>query len=384
MGIVLLRIIFTLGLCGALLNGQQAAELAMAGDKALASGRYAEAAAAYEKLRQLDPAIAEVHAKLGLIYFQQGRFAQAVPVLRQALKLKPALPNADILLAMSLSETGRHEEALPGLEKGFRRVAADPVLKRMCGLELQRAYTGLRRDAKATEVALELTRLYPDDPEVLYHASRLFSNYAYLAMRRLSEKAPDSVWRLLAAGETHESEGKSDLAIAKYREILAIDPERPGIYYRIGRAMVSDPGRAIEARKAFERELRIDPTNANSAYEIGEMHRKAVEPDQARKMFEAALEHDQNFEEALIGLGKVLLVQRKPELAVPHLRKAVEVNKDNEVAHYQLAQAYRILGNTVQREKALAEFRRLRQRADERVAVLLRNVTRQEIDPDGK
>jgi len=112
------------------------------GERALAEGRYADAEKAYTKLRELDPGVAEVYVKLGLIYFQQGKFAQAVPALRQALKLKPALPNAGVLLAMSLSEVGRYSEALPGLEKGFRR-STDPALKRLAGLQLQRAYTGL-------------------------------------------------------------------------------------------------------------------------------------------------------------------------------------------------------------------------------------------------
>src|SRR6476620_7989482 len=115
------------------------------GEKALAEGRYADAERSYQKLRELNPEVAEVHVKLGLIYFQQGKFAQAVPALDKALKLKPALPNADILLAMSLSEMGRYNEALPGLEKGFRR-SPDPALKRMAGLQLQRAYTGLQKD----------------------------------------------------------------------------------------------------------------------------------------------------------------------------------------------------------------------------------------------
>src|SRR5713226_6303062 len=87
---------------------------------------------------------------------------------------------------MSLSELGRYNEALPGLEKGFRR-STDPALKRLAGLQLERAYTGLKRDSKAVEVALELNRLYPEDPEVLYHTGRLFGNFAYLSMRKLSQ-----------------------------------------------------------------------------------------------------------------------------------------------------------------------------------------------------
>ena len=85
--------------------------------------------------------MAEVHANLGLIYFEEKRFPQAVASWRQALKLRPNLPNADFFLAMSLSELGRYAEVLSALQNGFKR-ARDSGLKRMIGLHLERAYTG--------------------------------------------------------------------------------------------------------------------------------------------------------------------------------------------------------------------------------------------------
>src|SRR6187200_1368725 len=121
-------------------------EIVQQGERALAQRRYAEAGEAYERLVKLQPDVAEVHARLGLIYFQQGRFADAVAPLRRALKLKATLPNVDSLLAMSLSEIGQHEEALPGLEKAFQQPSTDTALRRMAGLHLQRTYTALGRD----------------------------------------------------------------------------------------------------------------------------------------------------------------------------------------------------------------------------------------------
>ncbi|MEK7834179.1 MAG: tetratricopeptide repeat protein, partial [Acidobacteriota bacterium] len=187
-------------------NESQIPQLAQQAARALAEQRYAEAEQTYEKLRQLSPNTAEIHAQLGLAYFQQGKFAQAAPTFQQALKLKPTLPNLDVLLAMSFCELGKYREALPALQKGFKRTT-DAALKRSAGLQLQRAYTGLRQDDKAVEVALELVRLYPKDPEVLYHAGRLFGNYAYLSTVKLAEVAPDSLWLRLAAGEANESQG---------------------------------------------------------------------------------------------------------------------------------------------------------------------------------
>ena len=55
------------------------------GQKALASGRYEEAERAFEKIRELEPGMAEVHANLGAIYFQERKFDKAVPALRQAI-----------------------------------------------------------------------------------------------------------------------------------------------------------------------------------------------------------------------------------------------------------------------------------------------------------
>ena len=350
-------------------------EHAKAGERALAEGRYAEAEKEYRILSQLSPGMAEVQARLGLIYFQQGKFTEAIPTLREALRLKPTLPNVDALLAMSLSELGQYEEALPGLTKAFSQ-SADPVLRRKAGLHLQRAYTGLRRDADAVDAALRLSRLYPDDPEVLYHSGRIFANFAYLQTMRLAAVAPDSVWLHQAAGEANESQGLYDAAIREYRQVLAAAPRRPGIHFRIGRALLQQSTAnasgddVLAAQKAFEEELALDPTNANAAYELGEMHRKAGELQGARKLFEQALTHYPAFEHALVGLARTLIALGQPAEALPHLNAAIKGNSENDVAYYQLVRAYRALGNTSELEKALAEFNRVHGLATRRNAAI--------------
>ena len=362
-----------------------------AGEKALAEHRYGDAQKAYEELRRLAPGTAEVHARLGLIYFQERKFEQAVASLRQALKLKPSLPKLDTLLAMSLSELGRYTEALPGLEKGFQQ-PTDPAVRRMCGLLLARAYNGLQRDSKAVEVGLQLNRLYPDDPEVLYQTGKVYGNFAYLTMHKLAQVAPDSVWRHEAAAEAFESEGASESAIPEYREVLALDPHRPGIHYRLGRTLLarSEKTKSAEdvaaAAKEFELELEQEPGNANAAYELAEIHRNTGEIEEARKFFEMALKYYPNFEEAHLGLASVLLFEHKPELALPHLRKAIALNPENQVSWYRLLQVERALGNVPEQQKALREFQRLRrQEASQQAARGLfapQEVTKQKLDPD--
>jgi tetratricopeptide (TPR) repeat protein len=256
------------------------------------------------------------------------------------------------------------------------------------GLQLQRAYTGLERHANAVGVALQLTHLYPDDPEILYHASRLHANFAFLTLRSLAQVAPDSLWVHLAAGEANESLGLDDRALQEYRAVAAIDPKRPGIHFRLGRVLLARAERVgstqSEAIKEFAQELENDPTNANSAYEIAEIHRKAGDLREARTFFETALMHYPDFEEALVGLGRALIALEQPKLAIPHLDRAIGLNPKSEVAYYQLAQAHRALDDIPAHEKALAIFEQLRN-ASERTAAAKAfarpEVTKQKLDP---
>jgi tetratricopeptide (TPR) repeat protein len=373
-------------------NGQDDSfeRIARVGQAALAAGNYAEAEKAFEQLRQREPGIAEIYANLGLIYFQEKKFEAAIPSLRQALKLKPSLSKSEGLLAMSLSEIGHHNEAAPGLEKCLKH-SMDAEIKRMCGLELQRAYTGLKKDSKAVEVALELNRLFPDDPEILYQTGKVYGNFAFLTMEKLAQVGPTSVWRHVAAAEAHESQGSYSEAISEYNAVLQLEPNRPGIHYRIGRSLM---GRFWQhqsqedvpaAEKEFTEELRLHPDNANAAYELGEMRRKSRQSDEAERYFEQAIQHYPNFPDAQLGLAAVLLEKNQPEQALAHVQRAAAEDPENEVCWYRLAKIQRALGNTQGQEKALAEYRRLHDLANQQkeVAPIFspREVTKQEVEP---
>src|ERR1700758_3650787 len=193
-------------------NDEAAAQLSAAGRQALAAGHYAEAQSDFEKLAKLEPSIAEIHATLAAICFKQREYEQAITEIRTAKKRKPGLPRLDSLLGLSLSELGRYDEALPSLEKAFKQ-SADPASRRLCGLQLLRAYTGLSRDGDAVETALALNKLYPNDPEVLYHTGRIYGNFAYITMEKLHDTAPNSIWMLQAQGEANESQKNYDAAI---------------------------------------------------------------------------------------------------------------------------------------------------------------------------
>jgi len=351
-------------------NADLIARYSEAGQSALAEGRYAEAESAFEKLKELEPGVPEVRANLGAIYFQARKYDKAVPELRQAIKLKPGLSKARTLLAIALSETGNYQEAIPGLEKGFAH-DADAQVKRMCGLQLLRAYSGIQEDEKAVRAALELNRIYGQDPEILYHTGRIYGNFAYLTMKKLSDVAPDSAWRNEAAGEAYQSQGSYQQAISAYESVLKVSPALPGIHFRIGRAYherfrsTKAQQDLVAATKEYLLELENDPRNASAAYEIAEIHRTEGDLPSAEKYFKMALRYYPNFQEAQVGLGATLTSMDKTPEALSHLEKAVQLNPEDEIGWYRLSQVQRKLGNAAEQQRALAEYRRLHEKSNQ-------------------
>ena len=358
-----------------------------AAQQKLAAGDVQQARGKLERLVKANPGVAEIHATLGAVEFQFGDYVAALAELQRARSLKPSLPGLEGLIAMSQAELGRFEEALPQLIETFR-ISGDPAINRLSGLQLERAYTAMHRDADAVAVALELQKQFPNDAEVLYHNERIFGNLAYETAEKLVAVAPDSIWRHRAQAEVDESQASWDAAIEQYRGILAVDPKHPGIHYRIGRCLRErardshHPDDLQEAGREFAKELAIDSGSANAAYEIGELHRLVGELEPARVSFEQALKNYPNFPEANLGLGTVLMSLNQPAEALPYLKAAAALDPDDEAAWWRLSQAQRMLGHVSEQQASLATFRSLHDRPEKRQAVGVREVSHQQVETE--
>ncbi|HEY9126560.1 MAG TPA: tetratricopeptide repeat protein [Acidobacteriaceae bacterium] len=345
-------------------SSSAAEQYAQAGQQAMAQGRFPEAQANFEKLAAVEPNVAEVHATLAVIDYKLRNYDNAVKEIRTALKLKPGLPKLDSLLGLSYAELGRFKEALPGLEKGFKQTA-DPEVRRMCGLQLLRAYTNLDRDPDAVETALTLNKAFPKDPEVLYHTGRIYGNYAYIVMERLHDEGPNSVWMLQAQGEANEAQKDYESAIVAFNHVLVMEPHRPGIHYRLGRVYIKrfqdqqKPEDREAAIREYTAELANDPGNGNAAYELANLAAETGDYDAARKAYASVVERFPDFEEALVGYAGVLLQTQSAKDAVAPLKHATELRPDDQVAWYRLAMADRATGDRAGAQAAMQKFRTL-------------------------
>ena len=333
--------------------------------QAMAAKDWPAAAQALEKLAQFAPRVAEVQANLGLACYSLNRITKAAAAFERALKLDPRMEQARLLLGLCEAEMGHSEEALKVLEPAFGH-PPDDELGRLIGFDLERAYTDQRRNDKALSIAEEMVKRYPNDPEVLFHVSKLLADRSYQLMSRLLRLAPDSVWAHYAFAEVHVSQQKYDLAIAEYRKVLEINPHLPGIHFQIGRCFLAqskEPASLGAALREFLQELETAPRNAEAEYEIAEIDRERSEFATALEHFERAVQFQTGFAEAEIGLGQALSSLGRQRKAITHFEDAAKADPQNPVPHYLLAAAYRAPGDSPGQQREMALFQKLRSAA---------------------
>lgn len=339
---------------------------------ALDEGNSEAAIRGYERLVKLSPGSAEFQTNLGMAYYSAGRLSDAEQALRRALKLRPALTQARYFLGATLAESGQCREALPYLQKDTAHVA-DQQLKRAIEAGGLRCAMALDQEDEAVDFLRRLSRDFPNDPEVLYLKVHVYSDLSTRASQKLLVSAPESYQVHELYAESLEMQEKWDEAAREYRKVLNLNPSLPGIHYRLGRLLVTQPRTATsmdEARREFEAELKIDPGNPGAEYVLGELARQARQWPEAIEHFSRATQLDASFVDAFIGLGKSLVSAGRVSEAVAPLEAAVKLQPENPVAHYQLSFAYRRSGRPQEADKELAAYRQANDKARQGTQVI--------------
>jgi predicted Zn-dependent protease len=255
-----------------------------------------------------------------------------------------------------LAESGHCREALPLLKTAVARTT-DPETKKRLGLDGVHCGMTLHDLDSAASFIRDLNKGFPNDPEVLYLTVHVFSDLSIRASQKLMFSAPTSYQVRLLNAEALQAQGKWDDAITEYREVLKRNPNLPGIHDRVGRLLLSGPKTEENkegARREFEEELKMDPSNAGAEYILGELARQDQQFPGAIEHFERATKLDPEFADAFIGLGRTMLEAGRNGDAIAPLQAAARLRPDNPAAHLYLGTAYRRTGHTEEAEREFA------------------------------
>ena len=297
-----------------------------------------------------------------------GILLAAGPAVGQAApSSSSAQANSNVEPAIDLAAKGRCREALPALKQSTShpagRQAIDKKLEYRAAMAAAKCAMSLNEAQTAVNALFLLNRDFPHDPEVLYITTHYLSELAMRASQELASAAPNSYQAQELQAESFESQGRWAEADAEYRKILEQNGNVPGIHFRLGRVALSkgeSEANTEEAKKEFEEELKVDPSNAAAEFSLGEIARRAGQWDEAGTHFSAAKRIDPEFAEAYLALGMSLASAQKFTEAVAPLERYVKMVPNDPAGHYQLAIAYDRTGH---KESAAKEMQLQREAA---------------------
>ena len=134
-----------------------------------------DASREYAEILKLDPRNVEAYTGLGVSLYGMGKPKDAEVALQSALRLDESQTTAQVFLALSKAALGQCVEAIPFFKK-YLSESTESKLHRLVGLNLVTCYENQSDLDHARGTAQELSRLYPDDPDVLFHLAEVYSS----------------------------------------------------------------------------------------------------------------------------------------------------------------------------------------------------------------
>jgi len=326
----------------------------------------------------LDPKNAEAYANLGVIAFFQHDYQNASQYLRKALAANPSLVSTQALLGMCDRRLGQ-PSAQAQLEKSFPKLK-DKKLQIQVGMELAGIYYQQGNLDRSASVMQSLVALDPDNVEILYMAQLVYTELADDTLNKLAIIAPSSARMQQVIAERLVNDGDLKGAVEHYQKALEIDSRLPGVHYELAEAILElakgDAAARDEAQKELETTIVNEGDSAKVQCELGKIALLRSDTDGAQVHYARAFMLEPLDAQAQEGLGRVLLMQDKPQEALKYLEMAIHSDPLNEEAHYHLADAYRRLQMMDKANKEVQLFQEIKKTKDQ-VAELYRQMNKQ-------
>lgn len=391
--------------------------------------RFAEAGRIFKHMTEIAPASEKVWVSLGEMYLECNRAPDAEAALRRAIEINPKSPGGWYYLGYMYHGTRRADGSadLAEAERCYKKaIASEPKLVQAY-LHLGVLCRSQGRLKEAEQFFRKLTQIAPDyapgwrnlasvleqkgdtagakkvlaqgrkfnplrKSEVLLEkASEALSKRDFAKARKYAIEARRSELKWyrpwFALGKIALEENKLDEAVRFFQGAIECDKTAPESYNLMGCALAYQ-GKMLQARKAFEKCVELEPNNAMFMANLSESLRETdgdkrrarllakraerLDPqdphvvtnaakfllidglvDQAIEKLEYVLKLDPNYTTAWSHLGVAYVRKKDGDRAVMCLKKATEVDKDNTEAWKNLAELYRMAGDKKAEAEAL-------------------------------
>ena len=266
----------------------------------------------------------------GVAHYHAGDLPKAIAALAPVVDRFAAgsidRREADQVLGLSLFVSGRFAEALPRLESTRQWAGDNPEL----ALALGQTYIHVQRPDAARGIFATLYNVPPDGGGAHLIAAQM--------MIRL-EQDPQAEKELVRA--------------------LEKDSRLPGANLLLGQIALFR-GRFDDALTFTQRELALNPANANAFSQLGDAYVRQSRWDDAIGALQKSIWLNPYYSAPYILLGRAYAKKEQHAAAEGMFRRAIEYDPNNRTAHYLLAQLLQQLGRTDEAKREFEIAERLR------------------------
>jgi tetratricopeptide (TPR) repeat protein len=339
--------------CLAQAGGDRTQQLYEQAKLAEQAGHSDEAIQKYQEIIKLNPGLAAAYNNLGRLYYRQGQLENAIKPLQHAIQLEPKLEPPRALLGFVFFQMENFEGARRELTAASRLNPADNSAR----LFLARSMVELNDLSGALKLLQQLERDDPKNTEVLYTLGGVYSSLAEVTVGKIQSVDPRSYLLELLLGKVSEIKQIYPDAAEHYKRAIERAPDVPDLYYRYAHALWA-AGNPDAALAAYKDALQRNPYDYRSQWESARIL-LSDHPEDALRLADRALELKPDLAGALTIRGRALLSLQKPNEAIEAFKKAAALDPDDPSLHFQLARAYRLIGQTQQAQSENAIYERM-------------------------
>jgi len=293
------------------------------GDRYYQSGNIPLALKNYQRALAINPDLAVVHERIGLVHQQQGNVMEAIACFTKAIQIEPQLLEAQLGLGNAYQQMGWTELAIIHFQQALELHPDRFLAEYHCKLG-----DSLKERGKLIEALASYERAIatnPDDVDGYRAIAQMhFQQYEPELAKAIYERAEDHNAELLQAKDynalgvaylqkitminSDQQSRKEDLesnAIACFEKAIQINPADADAHCNLGSTFIRK-NQLKDAILAYKEAIDIDPNFAQPYFNLGILLNNIGKTDEAIACFQSAVDLVPSWIEAKQYLGKLL------------------------------------------------------------------------------
>ncbi|KHE90443.1 MAG: tetratricopeptide repeat protein [Candidatus Scalindua rubra] len=279
---------------------------------------------------------AEIFASLANAYNWKGTHKAAITACNKALEINPDIANAHYDLGFAYREEGNMELA----EKEFA------LYKKL--LKQEGEYIEIPEKSTSGDIEKLITvhqqkraagKAEDTSPKIdTFEGAKALDKMPNLpGTDKTTQNA--AIEKLLRKGAAFYDEGKIDLAIGVFKEVLEIDSEEPEAYYNLGNAY-ADKEMFDEAIAMYRDAVAYNPEFVDAYLNLSTLYLDLELIDEAISLCRHAVNTNPNDAFLCFHLGEAYAMNLQYKEAITEYNKAMTINPMDPEIQYRLAESY--------------------------------------------